>query len=73
MKKTNKIIDYFFKLLYNTTVYGDVREKADFVVVHRQNSGRKIVAFAQTAPYPIYFFGNILSKTSLKKGEKEYE
>ena len=58
--------------MYNTTVYGDLRENADFVVVSVQNSGRKIGDIAQKSLYQ-YISQKYINKTSLRKGEKEYE
>lgn len=55
--------------MYNTTVYGDLRESADFVVVSVQNSGRKIGDVAQKFPYR-YISQKYINKTSLRKGEK---
>ena len=58
--------------MYNTTVYGDLRENADFVVVSVQNSGHKIGDIAQKSLYQ-YISQKYINKTSLRKGEKEYE
>lgn len=58
--------------MYNTTVYGDLRKIADFVVASAQNSGLKIGDVAQKSPYR-YISQKYINKTSLRKGEKEYE